>query len=105
MAKKSSASSQPEKPVSMRAEDIFNKPLTRKQRGELKRLKEIPDSKIDYSDIPALTDEQLAQFHRGPKVLVAARVDRDVYEWLQQFGKGYSTRINGILRAVMTQSR
>lgn len=89
----------------MRAEDIFNKPLTRKQKAQLKRLKEMPDSKIDYSDIPALTDEQLAHFHRAPKVLVAARVDRDVYEWLQQFGKGYSTRINGILRAVMTQSR
>lgn len=91
--------------MAKKAEDIFNKPLTRKQKAQLKRLKEMPDSKIYYSDIPALTDEQLAQFHRAPKVLVAARVDRDVYEWLQQFGKGYSTRINGILRAVMTQSR
>jgi uncharacterized protein (DUF4415 family) len=63
------------------------------------------DSQIDYSDIPRLTDAQLAEFRRSPKVLVAARVDRDVYEWLQQFGKGYSTRINGILRAVMTHSR
>jgi len=68
----------------MRAEDIFNKPLTRKQKAQLERLKKMPDSEIDYSDIPPLTDEQLAQFRRAPKVLVAARVDRDVYDWLKQ---------------------
>ena len=62
------------------------------------------DSGIDYSDIPALTEAPLAEFRRAPKVLVATRLDRDVYDWLQQFGKGYSTRINGILRAVMSQS-
>lgn len=63
------------------------------------------DSSIDYSDIPALTNAQLAQFRRAPKVLVATRLDRDVYDWLQQFGKGYSTRINSILRVVMSQAR
>jgi len=35
----------------------------------------------------------------------ATRLDRDVYDWLQQFGKGYFTRINSILRAVMQQAR
>jgi uncharacterized protein (DUF4415 family) len=45
------------------------------------------DSGIDYSDIPALTNAQLAEFRRTPKVLVAARLDRDVYEWLQRFGR------------------
>ncbi|MGA2148707.1 MAG: BrnA antitoxin family protein [Bryobacteraceae bacterium] len=63
------------------------------------------DSDIDYSDIPALTDEQLAQFRRAPKVLVAARLDRDVYDWLKRYGDGYSTRINIILRAVMSRAR
>ena len=63
------------------------------------------DSDIDYSDIPPLTDEQLAQFRRAPKVLVAARLDRDVYDWLKQYGEGYSTRINNILRAVMSRAR
>jgi uncharacterized protein (DUF4415 family) len=33
----------------------------------------------------------------APKVLVAARIDDD---WLMKYGKGYSTRINGILRTV-----
>jgi len=63
------------------------------------------DSEIDYSDIPRLTDEQLARFSRAPKVLVAARLDRDVYDWLKKYGDGYSTRINNILRAVMSRAR
>jgi len=62
------------------------------------------DSGIDYTDIPALTADELAQFRRAPKVLVAARLDRDVYDWLLQYGEGYSTRINSILRAVMYRS-
>jgi uncharacterized protein (DUF4415 family) len=89
----------------MRAEDIFHKPLTRIQKAQLDRLKKMPDSEIDYSDIPPLSDEQLAQFRRAPKVLVAARLDRDVYDWLKQYGEGYSTRINNILRAVMSRTR
>jgi uncharacterized protein (DUF4415 family) len=52
-----------------------------------------------------LTNEQLAQFRRIPKVLVAARIDREVYDWLMQYGKGYSTRINSILRTVMDRTR
>lgn len=63
------------------------------------------DSNIDYSDIPPLSDAQLAQFRRAPKVLVAARIDKEVYEWLMRYGKGYSTRINGILRTVMERAR
>jgi uncharacterized protein (DUF4415 family) len=63
------------------------------------------DSGIDYSDIPPMSDEQLAQFRRSAKVLVAARIDKDVYDWLMSYGKGYSARINGILRTVMENAR
>lgn len=63
------------------------------------------DSGINYSDVPPLTDEQLAEFRRTPKVLVAARLDRDVYDWLRKYGVGYSTRINHILRTVMSRAR
>jgi uncharacterized protein (DUF4415 family) len=87
------------------AESIFNKPVSRSQRAVLSRIAKRQaagdDSGIDYSDIPPMTNEQLSQFRRTPKVLVAARIDRDVYDWLLRYGKGYSTRINGILRAVM----
>ncbi len=93
----------------MSAESIFNQPVSKRQKAVLDRMAgrqaANDDSGIDYSDIPALTAAQLAQFRRSPKVLVATRLDRDVYDWLRQFGKGYSTRINGILRAVMSQAR
>jgi hypothetical protein len=52
MAKKSSASSRPGKLVSVKAEDILGRPLTRFQRAGLARLKNRPDSEIDFSDIP-----------------------------------------------------
>lgn len=84
---------------------LSGKPLSGKGRAMLERLKNMPDSEIDYSDIPKPTDERLSQFRRSPKVLVAARLDREVYDWLQKFGAGYSTRINRILRAVMVKQR
>jgi len=110
MAKKrASGSSQRAKLTSVSAESIFSKPLSKKQRAALARIAKRQaagdDAGIDYSDIPALTEEQLAQFRRPPKVLVAARIDREVYEWLMQYGPGYSTRINRILRTVMERAR
>ena len=93
----------------MSADSIFNKPVSKRQKAVLARIAERQaagdDSGIDYSDIPALTKAQLNEFRRAPKVLVAARLDREVYDWLRQFGKGYSTRINSILRVVMSQAR
>ena len=93
----------------MSAESIFSKPLSERQKAVLARIAKRQaagdDSVINYSDIPALSDEQLAQFRRAPKVLVAARLDRDVYDWLKRYGEGYSTRINDILRAVMSRAR
>ena len=93
----------------MSAESIFSRRPTKKQKAVLTRIAKRQaagdDSNIDYSDIPPLTDRQLAEFRRTPKVLVAARLDRDVYDWLRQYGEGYSTRINGILRAVMERTQ
>jgi len=64
------------------AESIFSKPLSKKQKAVLSRIAKRQaagdDSGIDYSDIPPLSNEQLARFRRTPKVLVAARIDREV---------------------------
>ena len=93
----------------MNAESIWSKPLTKRQKAALEgiagRQKHSKASQIDYSDIPKLTDKQLAQFRRPPKKLVAVRLDADVFEWLQRYGAGYSTRINQVLRVVMSQAR
>jgi uncharacterized protein (DUF4415 family) len=107
--KRTSASSRPAKQTSVSAESIFGRPVNKSQKSVLsgiaKRQAAADESGIDYSEIPALTDDQLAQFKRAPKVLVAARIDKEVYDWLMKYGKGYSTRINGILRTVMEGTR
>jgi uncharacterized protein (DUF4415 family) len=107
--KKPSVLSRPAKLISVSAESIFSKPPSKAQKVVLSRIAKRQtaggDSGIDYSDVPPLTDEQLAQFRRVPKVLVAARIDKEVYDWLLQYGKGYSTRINSILRTVMERAR
>ena len=104
--KKSSESFRPEKLVLVNSEDIFGKPVSKREGTRLDRLKAMPESEIDYSDIPQLTEAQLKEFKRpAPKTQVAVRLDRDVYDWLREGGDGYSTRINGILRAVMAQQR
>src|SRR5579862_7307633 len=105
MAKKSSVSSRRARQTNVSAESIFSKPLNRQQQAALARIAKKQaagdQAGIDYSDVPALTAEQLARFKRAPKVLVAARLDRDIVAWLKAYGDGYSTRINGILRQVM----
>jgi uncharacterized protein (DUF4415 family) len=59
---------------------------------------------IDYSDIPPLGDEFFSKALEDwppAKQQLTVRLDRDVLEWLKASGKGYHTRINRILRAVM----
>ena len=93
----------------MSAESIFSKPIASRQKAALSRIAKRQaagdDSRIDFSEIPELTSEQLRKAQRPAKVLVAARIDRDVYDWLQEHGEGYSTRINAILRAVMSTGK
>ena len=81
-------------------------PLTPRQKAELEALKALPDSEIDYSDIPPLTDDFWKQavrnpFYRPTKASTTVRLDADVLRWLKSKGKGYQTRINAILRAAM----
>ena len=93
----------------MKAEDIFNKPLTKRERVTLRRTAERQaagdDSNIDFGDIPRLTDEQLAQMVRlrdiRPKVPVSVRLEPRVLAWLKSKGEGHLTRINDILRNIM----
>jgi uncharacterized protein (DUF4415 family) len=84
-------------------------PLTKEDRAMLKRLAEMPDSEIDLSDAPELTDEQWknaerGRFYRPVKRQITARVDADVLAWLKGQGKGYQSRINAILRREMLEA-
>ncbi len=82
--------------------------LSKEQQEEIRALQEMPDEEIDYSDIPPVTDWSKAvvgRFYRPIKETVTIRLDADVLDWLKQGGKGYQTRVNKILRAVMEQQR
>jgi uncharacterized protein (DUF4415 family) len=86
------------------------KKLTNKKRQkQLETIATISDEKIDTSDIPELTDEQLrravgGQFYRPIKKPVTMRLDADVIEWLKQDGPGYQTKANSLLRREMIRS-
>ena len=77
-------------------------------KSDFKRLREMRDEDIDYSDIPRLDES----FWKSAKLIMpeskdrlTIRLDHDVVEWLKKPGKGYQTRINAILRSYMkTQS-
>ena len=86
----------------------MKKGLTEEQKREIRMLQEMPDDAIDYSDMPPVTDWSTAvvgRFYRPVKETVTIRLDADVLDWLRQSGKGYQTRVNRILRAVMDLQR
>lgn len=71
---------------------------------DFRRLREVRDADIDYSDIPKLGKS----FWKNAKLVVpepkdrlTIRIDHDVVEWLKKQGSGYQTRINAILRSYM----
>jgi hypothetical protein len=68
MAKRSSALSRRGKQIRVSAESIWSKPFGKRRKTTLedmaRRQKRGAASEIDYSEIPALTDKQLAQFRR-----------------------------------------
>ena len=77
----------------------------------IKKLKKMKDKDIDFSDMPALSQEQLARFvpakllnrslYRPVKIPVKMNYDADVLEWFRSFGKGYQTKMNTALREYM----
>ena len=91
------------------AESIWSNPISKKQKAILgriaKRQKAGDDSDINYSDIPALTAEQLAEFYRPKKIAITVRLDADLVAWMKAGGPGYQTRVNTYLRGMMRQSR
>jgi uncharacterized protein (DUF4415 family) len=65
------------------------------------------DAEIDYSDIPPLDKSFFAKATEAwppGKQQLTIRLDADVLKWLKAHGRGYQTRINRILRAVMENS-
>jgi len=75
-----------------------------KGKTDFRRLREMRDQDIDYSDIPKLDKlfwKKAKLTMPEPKDRLTIRVDHDVVQWLKQKGSGYQTRINAILRSYM----
>ena len=75
-------------------------------RKELAALAAKPESEIDFSDLPATTEQDWrgavrGKFYRPIKQQLTVRIDADVLEWLKSQGKGYPSRLHDILRAAM----
>ena len=48
---------------------------------------------------------EIGKFYRPPKKPVTMRLDSDIIEWLESYGRGYQTKINFLLRHAMASSR
>ena len=82
------------------------KKLTKSQADELQQLANISDEDIDTSDIPELSEQQLAsaqvgRFYKPVKKPVTIRLDADVVEWFKSNYDKYQTNMNQILREHM----
>ena len=85
---------------------LSSSPITAARKRRLAKLAARPESTIDFSDIPELTEKFWRNavrnpFYRPVKRQLTLRLDADVIAWLRKQGKGYQTRANGLLRAAM----
>jgi uncharacterized protein (DUF4415 family) len=73
---------------------------------QMKRLREMKDEDIDYSDIPASPRDTVwtrpgALIPAGNKKQITVRLDADVLEFFKKTGTRYQSRINAALREYM----
>ena len=82
-----------------------SKPLTAEQTARLKAVADLPDSEIDFSDIPELDEAFFENALRGDllrptKQQITLRLDATIVEWFRRkFPRGYQTEINKALLA------
>ncbi|HBF12115.1 MAG TPA: 3-oxoacyl-ACP synthase [Deltaproteobacteria bacterium] len=80
----------------------------KKSQTNWKKIKDLKDKDIDFSDIPPLDKNFFAKAAlRLPqaKSIMTIRLDPDVLDWFKAQGRGYQTRINSILRMYMESQR
>ncbi|MEO7728557.1 MAG: BrnA antitoxin family protein [Burkholderiales bacterium] len=91
--------------------DIKNaKPVTAVQRRRLTAVAAMPDTEIDYSDIPRQTRPVLwtrpsALVPTENKQQITLRLDADVVSFFKKTGKRYQSRINAALREYVKAHR
>ena len=85
---------------------LADRPMTPARKRKLARLAAQPDSQIDFSEIPPLTEKFWKNavrnpFRRRAQQQLTVRLDADVVAWLQRQGEDYQSRLNGLLRKAM----
>ncbi len=83
-------------------------PLTARQKREIQALAAISEGEIDTSDLPELPpgawkNAVSGKWYRPVKQAVSIRLDADVLAWLKAKGRGYQTKVNGLLRERMLE--
>ena len=103
LTKRKSASSPREKRIPANA--VFTSRRGKRELAELERLAAMPDSAIDYSDVPAMkalpAQVHVGRFYRPLKRQISLRVDADVLAWFRSSGKKYQAYMNSVLRREM----
>ncbi|MEI6333069.1 MAG: BrnA antitoxin family protein [Methylococcaceae bacterium] len=84
------------------------KKMSKSMLQELSALKAMPETEIDFTDIPSTQERdwlgaERGKFYRPVKQQLTVRVDADVLAWLKSQGKGYQSRLNEILRSAMLE--
>ncbi|NOZ09988.1 MAG: BrnA antitoxin family protein [Gammaproteobacteria bacterium] len=79
-----------------------------RQAAEIEALRKTPDTAINTSDIPEISDwgnAERGRFYRPIKQPIQIRIDADVVAWFKTKGKGYQTKMNKALREYMERHR
>lgn len=85
------------------------KALSETQIARLKAVADLPDEKIDFSDIPdddeGYTGEYTRGLHSRPiKQQITLRLDADILDWFRRrTPKGYQTDINRALQQYIAE--
>jgi uncharacterized protein (DUF4415 family) len=94
----------------MNVADI-KKEMSPEMQAELRQLAEMSDDDIDTSDIPELSEEQMANGRRGLhfrpfKAPVTIRLDVDIIGWFKENAENgkYQSEINRVLRQYMVEA-
>ncbi len=105
-ARIASASFPPERRTGMSTIRTRNPKLTAADLKALERLRDMPDSEIDYSDIPATDAAFWADAIWGPigKEKITIRLDSAVLEWFRREPR-YQSRINEVLRTFVVHEQ
>jgi uncharacterized protein (DUF4415 family) len=81
-------------------------PLTLELQAELDALADRPETEIDTTEMPLISDwsnSVRGPFNRPVKRPLSLRVDADIIDWFQR--QGYQTRMNCALREYVERHR